>query len=239
MLPPLVLESLGPFAKSPPLSPLSSSSLPNSQRKQRPQQAPPRALRHRACVLVGVHLTQLVFSKPSESDPNLCRESWPRPSSPSQSEPGLPPLSLYQPAHPEEETHVVSDEHVPSTPPPLHTPLFLFHPSPSPVFSLVNSSQYVMGRSHPLPLPPTSGPCPLFLLVPRLLLSPRICSHSPTPLPPAAILQLMSPVRVSIQTSLQASAQLPSVPRPLKLNTANTAPTFSPTAPSQVPYLDQ
>lgn len=77
---------------------------------------------------------------------------------------------------------------MPSTPPPVHTPLSLFHPSTSPVFSLVSSSQYVMGCPHPLPLPPhlrpfpTLSPCwcprlPAALYLFTLTHTPATCRH--------------------------------------------------------------
>lgn len=81
---------------------------------------------------------------------------------------------------------------------------------------------------------PTLPPC----WCPRLPLSPCACSQSPTALPRAAILELMSPV-MSLSKPLQASAQLPSIPQPLELNTTNTALTLlAQIVPHHVSYLD-
>lgn len=114
---------------------------------------------------------------------------------------------------------------------------FLHSPSPSsvPTYGLLTDQfkSASPGRcwAHQLLLP---------LLRPFPSLSPHSLSalclpHSPTPLPPAAILELTSPCRVSIPSSLQAPAQLPSVPRLLELSNSQHCPHPSTTAPRVFP----
>lgn len=229
LLPLLCLELLGP------VSPLSSPhSLHFSEKTEAPSAFPQLSLcpSHLACPLQ----THLRLTPPCAGNLlpslNLGLSLW------------LPPLSLQGPPKEEHLESLVSPqmssgEGVPARPLLPHTPPLL-HPPTCPVFSLISSSQYLVSWDV---LDPPAAPTQSLCLCPppqalphppphfwhlRLLLSPCACSHLSTPLPPATILELRSPVHVSMQTSLQASARLPSIPQLLGLSTANTVLTLLP-----------